>query len=226
KLVVLAVATEETDGFKRFMRSARVYGLNVEVLGMDEEWKGEDLIIMFVDSYDVIFMAGPEEILKRFHKTKSKVLFSAEGYCWPDGSLADKYPKVEKGKRFLNSGGFMGYAPYIYEIVTSSPLKDEEDDQLFYTKIYLDEDLRKKWSIKLDHKAEIFQNLMVLLVICSWKWSKQNCINSLGNYLAKSWIPKKNCLSCSEDTITLESFKKSAENKTECCIIDFLNISH
>ncbi|GFS82794.1 procollagen-lysine,2-oxoglutarate 5-dioxygenase 2 [Trichonephila clavipes] len=264
KLVVLAVATEETDGFKRFMRSARVYGLNVEVLGMDEEWKGgdvrlysgggqkvnilkeamkkywekEDLIIMFVDSYDVIFMAGPEEILKRFHKTKSKVLFSAEGYCWPDGSLADKYPKVEKGKRFLNSGdcpdfsytGFMGYAPYIYEIVTSSPLKDEEDDQLFYTKIYLDEDLRKKWSIKLDHKAEIFQNLNGAVgdvelrftetdsylyntayatnpLVVHGNGASKIALNSLGNYLAKSWIPKKNCLSCSEDTITLESFK-------------------
>ncbi|GIY64250.1 multifunctional procollagen lysine hydroxylase and glycosyltransferase LH3 [Caerostris extrusa] len=178
KLLVLAVATEETDGFKRFMRSARVYGINVEILGMDEEWKGgdvrlytggghkvnflkeamkkywekEDLIIMFVDSYDVIFMAGPQEILKKFHKTKSKVLFSAEGFCWPDASLADSYPKVEKGKRFLNSGGFMGYAPYINEIITSSALKDEDDDQLFYTKIYLDEDLRKKWTIKLDHR--------------------------------------------------------------------------
>ena len=38
--------------------------------------------------------------------------------------------------------GFMGYASYVYEIVTSSPLKDEDDDQLFYTKVYLDDDLR------------------------------------------------------------------------------------
>ncbi|CAL1268445.1 unnamed protein product [Larinioides sclopetarius] len=256
KLLVLAVATEETDGFKRFMRSARVYGINVEVLGMNEEWRGgdvrlysggghkvnilkeamkkywekDDLIIMFVDSYDVVFMAGPEEILKKFHKTKSKVLFSAEGFCWPDASLAESYPKVEKGKRFLNSGGFMGYASYIYEIVTSSPLKDEDDDQLFYTKIYLDEDLRKKWTVKLDHKAEIFQNLNGAVGDVELRFSDTDsylyntaygtsplvvhgngaskiALNSLGNYLAKSWIPKKDCLACSEDTITLESFK-------------------
>lgn len=31
ELLVLTVATEETDGFKRYMRSARVYGLNVKV---------------------------------------------------------------------------------------------------------------------------------------------------------------------------------------------------
>lgn len=43
--------------------------------------------------------------------------------------------------------GFMGYSSYIYEIVTSSPLKDEDDDQLFYTKVYLDEDLRVSYYI-------------------------------------------------------------------------------
>ena len=36
---------------------------------------------------------------------------------------------------------------------------DTDDDQLYYTKIYLDENLRQKYSIKLDHKADIFQNL-------------------------------------------------------------------
>ena len=30
-LLVLTVATEETDGFRRFLRSARIYNLNVEV---------------------------------------------------------------------------------------------------------------------------------------------------------------------------------------------------
>lgn len=44
----------------------------------------------------------------------------------------------------------MGYASYVYEIVTSSPLKDEDDDQLFYTKVYLDDDLRVSW-LKMIH---------------------------------------------------------------------------
>lgn len=97
--------------------------------------------------------------------------------------------------------GFMGYSSYVHEIITSSPLKDEDDDQLFYTKVYLDDELRvseasvfcfryeicfehcmhyfpssfqKKWTIKLDHKAEIFQNLngavgKSSLVICHMK---------------------------------------------------------
>jgi hypothetical protein len=59
--------------------------------------------------------------------------------------LQDDYPSVnENEKRFLNSGGFVGYAPYIYEIITTAPIKDNEDDQLFYTKIFLNKPTRVK----------------------------------------------------------------------------------
>lgn len=53
----------------------------------------------------------------------------------------------------------MGYASDIFAILNTATLEDHEDDQLFYTNIYLDEDLREKHKIKLDHKSEIFQNL-------------------------------------------------------------------
>lgn len=42
---------------------------------------------------------------------------------------------------------------------TSYSLADTDDDQLFYTKCYLDKALRESLNIKLDRKAEIFQNL-------------------------------------------------------------------
>lgn len=89
----------------------------------------------------------------------ARVLFSAEGACWPDRSLASKYPPVTRGKRFLNSGGLMGYASDIYAILTYAPIKNKDDDQLFYTLAYLDEKLREYHKIKLDHKSVIFQNL-------------------------------------------------------------------
>ncbi|MEQ2218949.1 Procollagen-lysine,2-oxoglutarate 5-dioxygenase 2, partial [Xenoophorus captivus] len=101
------------------------------VLGMGETWKGgdvgrsigggqkvrllkeamenladqEDLVVLFVDSYDLIFAGGPEEILRKFQQGNHKVLFAAEGMIWPDKRLADKYPLVRSGKRYLNSGG-------------------------------------------------------------------------------------------------------------------------
>lgn len=107
----------------------------------------------------MIFLAGLTEIIDKFKSTDARVLFSAEGSCWPDRSLATRYPPVSGGKRFLNSGGFMGYASDVHAILTHAPLKNEDDDQLFYTMAYLDEKLREQHKIKLDHKSEIFQNL-------------------------------------------------------------------
>jgi hypothetical protein len=53
----------------------------------------------------------------------------------------------ENEKRFLNSGGFIGYASDIYEIITSSPVKDNDDDQLYYTKVFLNKPTRVKFRI-------------------------------------------------------------------------------
>lgn len=254
-LIVITVATNETDGFKRFMRSANVYGLEVKVLGMNQKWEGgnvklyaggghkvnllktelekykdSDKIVMFVDSYDVILTSGAERILKRFYKTKSNILFSAEGFCWPDESLSDAYPKVDKGKRFLNSGGFIGFAADVYKMVASSEIGNSDDDQLFYTKIFLDESLRKKWNIKLDNKAEIFQNLNGAVgdvelrfkdddaylyntaygttpLVVHGNGPSKTVLNSLGNYLAKSWSPQDGCLQCAENKIDLDDLK-------------------
>uniref|UniRef100_A0A8C5UIY0 PLOD1-3-like GT domain-containing protein n=1 Tax=Malurus cyaneus samueli TaxID=2593467 RepID=A0A8C5UIY0_9PASS len=162
KLLVFTVATKETDGFHRFMRTAKHF--NYTVLGKGEEWKGgelpnsigggqkvrllkegiesyadqEDLVVLFVECYDVIFAGGPEELLKKFREANHKVIFAADGLIWPDKRLADKYPVVRSGKRFLSSGGFIGYAPSINRIVQQWNLQDNDDDQLFYTKIYID----------------------------------------------------------------------------------------
>lgn len=39
-------------------------------------------------SYDVVFTAGADVILSKFLDFESRVVFSAEGFCWPDQSLA------------------------------------------------------------------------------------------------------------------------------------------
>lgn len=107
----------------------------------------------------MIFLGDLSAIVERFLDTDARVLFSAEAYCWPDKSLAAHYPAVSRGKRYLNSGGFIGYASDVYEILDKAAIKDEDDDQLFYTTIYLQDELRLRHKIKLDHKSEIFQNL-------------------------------------------------------------------
>lgn len=53
----------------------------------------------------------------------------------------------------------LGYLPELAEIVNHKTINDKDDDQLYYTKVYLDKNLRESLKISLDHNAEIFQNL-------------------------------------------------------------------
>ena len=66
---------------------------------------------------------------------------------------------MERGKRYLNSGLFMGYAPELWQILNSSEIANDDDDQRFYTKIFLDAEKRQQLQIKLDHRSDLFQNL-------------------------------------------------------------------
>ncbi|SPP77043.1 procollagen-lysine,2-oxoglutarate 5-dioxygenase [Drosophila guanche] len=184
KVKVFTVATEPTDGYARYVRSARIYDVQVTTLGLGEQWKGgdmqnpgggfkinllrkaieplkdeQDTIVLFTDSYDVIITATIEEIVELFKKSKAKLLFSAEKYCWPDSSLTDAYPEVEgNASRFLNSGAFIGYAPQVFALLKED-IKDTDDDQLYYTKVFLDEARRAKLGMKLDTQSRLFQNL-------------------------------------------------------------------
>uniref|UniRef100_A0A3B3IDZ5 PLOD1-3-like GT domain-containing protein n=1 Tax=Oryzias latipes TaxID=8090 RepID=A0A3B3IDZ5_ORYLA len=111
-LLVITAATEETDGFR------------LQVLGLGEDWRGGDVARtvgggqkvrwlkkelskqeVCLCSYDVVLAAGPGELLAKFSRLGHRVVFSAEGFCWPDQRLASKYPQVHSGKRYLNSGG-------------------------------------------------------------------------------------------------------------------------
>ena len=88
-----------------------------------------------------------------FDTIGSRIVISAEDLLWPDLSLRDDYPTLnpaesisEKGyigKRFLCSGGIIGYAPEIWKLINyKENLKNDDDDQLYYTKAYLNWEIR------------------------------------------------------------------------------------
>ncbi len=72
---------------------------------------------------------------------------------------------------FLNSGIFIGYVREIHEMLMTNDddddahhhcnkeLADETSNQLFYTKIYLDERKRNELRIQIDHRSQLFQTL-------------------------------------------------------------------
>lgn len=255
--LAITVATEPNDGYQRFIRSAKTFDIATETLGLGQTWKGgdmtgtgggqkirllrdsmekykerSDMFVMFVDSYDVVFMNSSDEIVRKFMKTGAKILFSAEYFCWPDRSLADSYPPVGPNeKRFLNSGGFVGYADAVYKLVSHSPVADTDDDQLYYTKLFLDTQVRKELGMKLDTTSDIFIALNGALtevtvnyknglgylysvksgsvpVVAHGNGPIKAEFNSLTNYLGKAWNPVDGCQHCSEERFNLDSLKR------------------
>jgi len=255
KLVVITVATDQTDGYLRFMRSADLYGLNVEVFGMKQEWLGGDIatspggghkinilkqelkkyatenntVLMFTDSYDVIFTAGYEEIIKKFLAQDANIVFSAENFCWPDANLAPSYPHVKEGYRFLCSGGIIGYAPTFYSILNEKAIEHTDDDQLYYSKIYLSDNT--KYKMKLDYRANIFQNLNgnqddvelnfragdariknkvydTMPCVIHGNGPSKLYLNHLDNYIAKSWNFEDGCTKCKDGKFSLAEKKE------------------
>uniref|UniRef100_A0AAR2J6W4 Procollagen-lysine,2-oxoglutarate 5-dioxygenase 1 n=1 Tax=Pygocentrus nattereri TaxID=42514 RepID=A0AAR2J6W4_PYGNA len=248
KLLVLTVATKETDGFKRFMRSARHFNYTVKVQKLKlmftpgggqkvrllksalADIKEEDKIILFIESYDVIFSSGPKELLKKFQQTKHKVVFSAETLIWPDRHLEDKHPHVREGKRFLGAGGFIGYVPNLKKMVSDWSGEDNDSDQLFYTKLYINPEKRKSINITLDSKCRLFQNLHGALVVLKFEDGRVRArnvlydtlpvivhgngptklqINYLGNYISNVWTFETGCTVCNEDMRPLSGLKES-----------------
>uniref|UniRef100_A0A8C2ZTY6 procollagen-lysine 5-dioxygenase n=1 Tax=Cyclopterus lumpus TaxID=8103 RepID=A0A8C2ZTY6_CYCLU len=244
-LLVITAATEETDGFNRFMRTAREFSYTVkggDVArtvggGQKVRWlkaellkhyrqQGHGCLVRGQVTYDVIFASGPEELLSKFSRLGHRVVFSAEGFCWPDQRLASRYPEVHSGKRYLNSGGFIGFASDLSSMVQQWKYKDNDDDQLFYTKIYLDKKQRAKFNMTLDHRSRIFQNLngAVEEVVLKFERSKVRArnvaydtlpviihgngptklqLNYLGNYVPSAWTFEDGCGVCDDHLVNV-----------------------
>lgn len=257
KLLVLTVATKDTDGFRRFFRSAKHFNYTLKVLGRDERWKGgsytgapgggqkvrllksaleemenQDRIVLFTDSYDVVFTSGPKELLKKFQQAGHRVVFSSEGLIWPDRHLEDKYPHVREGNRFLSSGGFIGYLANVREMVADWSGEDDDSEQLFFTRIYIDAAKRKSINITLDSKCRLFQNLLgsldevvlkfeegrvrarnlvydTLPVLIHGNGPTKLQINYLGNYIPNSWTFEAGCRVCQEEFRVLTELQES-----------------
>ena len=46
------------------------------------------LVLVGIYSYDVVLAATPQTVIEKFLDFKASAVFSAEGFCWPDQSLA------------------------------------------------------------------------------------------------------------------------------------------
>ena len=109
-------------------------------------------VILFTDAYDVFYADDIETIVGRYLSFNARGVWSAERHCYPNPDLADKYPYNESPYRYLNSGTFICEVGELKKILDED-VKEEDDDQLFYTQRFL----QKQFNMKLDYEQYIFQ---------------------------------------------------------------------
>uniref|UniRef100_A0ACB8FAC0 Uncharacterized protein n=1 Tax=Sphaerodactylus townsendi TaxID=933632 RepID=A0ACB8FAC0_9SAUR len=105
-----------------------------------------------------------------------------------------------KGKRFLNAGGFIGYAPHVNNVVQHWDLQDNDDDQLFYTKIYIDQLKGSILILLWITKCNIFQTL---------NGAVGSSLNYFGNYIPSGWSRETGCSACDTDLLDLDALKEN-----------------
>lgn len=156
--------------------SARKYGIDIVNIGLNVEWKGTDMtahggghkvnllhnyikdlpdedIVLFTDAFDVFYADDINTIYERYVDLSAELIFGAEMFCWPVESIADQFPKSDTQYRYLNSGTIMGKVGALKKLFANNKCKDDEDDQLFYQKIFL----QGEYDIGLDYEQYLFQ---------------------------------------------------------------------
>jgi hypothetical protein len=196
-LKVVTVATDLKHPFlRRFLvRSCAALGLRLVVLAQSEsrDWPGfigkqallarylesacdPDELLLFSDGYDAVFVRGAEDIVEAHQSCGAPILFSGETNSWPLGAVGCVLYGARAEGRFpyLNSGGFIGRASRIHELLRRYPeppierfaaLRDLEShgydlrdaygwsDQFYWTLVHLLE----RETIAIDRDARVFE---------------------------------------------------------------------
>lgn len=139
-----------------------------------------DDIIVWVDAYDVVTQAGPEEVLRKYRAMDAEVVYSAELNCWPfshwgnrerANKTCERYPPTPRSRqpRYINTGVIVGRAGTMVRLVkTLNNLltyhrKDfqqgetQMDDQGMAAFVFLS----GAFDSKLDYYSEITKNMFM-----------------------------------------------------------------
>lgn len=166
---IVTCASKSTKNLEQLLVSAQYYGVDVEILGLGQPYKGngrkfryyldylktvpDNDIILFIDAYDIIILADKKTILDTFYKMNVPILVAAEAYCFPFKNLANQFPRTPSRFKYLNCGGIIGYAGYMKKLFSDlPPFADHHSDQGVITKHYLSH----LGAYQLDYNAEMF----------------------------------------------------------------------
>lgn len=179
KLHIVTVATHNKYYLPYLIESCKRNGIILEVLGMNEEWKGFNWrykkmikylknippsdLVCFVDGYDVICCRNLDEMPNVFFKLKEKhnckVIFAEEKvFNFFIEKIGDLYFGKCNGKK-INAGTYIGLAGDLLKIIikihAQNP-EDNQDDQVLATN-YFKENIQEMYC---DTKNKLFLTLV------------------------------------------------------------------
>lgn len=134
---------------------AKTYGFSRFIQDLPDEE-----IVVFSDAYDVLplnncNLASLEDAINKYFDLH-KITFNAETNCYPDYSLASKYPNSESKWRYLNAGLYCGRAKYLKKLLDQVlPRIVGSDDQLQFSIAFIE----MPHLVTLDYKCNVFQTL-------------------------------------------------------------------
>lgn len=111
--------------------------------------------VMFVDSNDSVFLAGPEEIVEKYTLKECSIVLQGEKNCYPDKNLVPMYPPPRTPWRFVNSGGWIGTRDDAEVLLERVFALAEYCDQLCWSRAYVSQYI----PVDVDENCQIFQSM-------------------------------------------------------------------
>lgn len=170
-LHICTYASPYRRGVGQLETSCKALGVKLHVLGLEKPYRGfcdkflavqefikklpEQDIVLFLDGYDTLLLAPPEEIVEKFLAIAAPIVVSAERESYPDGSLAVLYPPSPTTFRYVNSGLYIGFVGALRKFFKAlSPFQAEDDDQALMAHFFLDH----SGEMVLDTHCQLFLN--------------------------------------------------------------------
>ena len=180
---VITISTEKKFYYKNLVESCKKNKGKLTTLGMGEEWRGynwkfrkmidylsnlsDDIIVCFVDGYDVISCRDltelADEFIKLKNKYKCKIVAGCDDYGFAGKEIVAHLSFGKCGNHYLNSGTYIGYVKDLKDVITKiyelNP-SDSADDQVLMIQYYNEH----PGEIHIDHECKLFLTLLYPLM--------------------------------------------------------------
>jgi hypothetical protein len=140
-VIFFTMATLPERGFTQYLASCIRHGIIPRVLGMGQKWEGwshkirlvreqldrlnNDDLVVVTDSYDLVFQAGVDDLVRNFALYNKPIVFSSErGEGYPNPIVHETPSPLY---RALNGGFWMAYADAAKEMIDEAWNSDLDD---------------------------------------------------------------------------------------------------